>query len=282
MRGIWEAAAAACVVAVAWAHGADCPLAEPSVPGQVWRFDVENLPRLGHVTERLRSSAIVTRIGTARFHFDPGPVADTTEYEAFLVVREGLQRLPGLILDALPPTTIVAVHENHSCTRACKARDGQGALMVVVRPSWLLNVVDANGDYFVPALLLHELAHVLDDYRGSTSRTSSNMHVSDRPSWVRARDLDCGLAVTTHAAMTQYEDFAETMGWWWAVRVLGADDGGHARTTIRYRMAWFDREVRRAAMLGVPLFAVPETPARARDQFSGNASASAIPYPDYE
>lgn len=250
--------------------GEDCPVAEPSIHGQVWRFELKNLPTLGSTSERLPDGAIIVRVRGATFRFDPGPQATTIEYQVFAIIRRGLQRLPVPVLDALPPVITISIASTDAyapCEGVCKTRANDGTFVVQIRPVGFMTTVNGHSDFFVPAMMLHELAHVLDDYRGSTGGTVANVHVSDRPSWVRARHLDCNLPVSEHAARTQYEDFAEAMGWWWAVRILGADDGGHAQRVMRHRMAWFDREVRRAAMLGIPLFSDQEVPSFATDLY---------------
>ena len=250
-------AIAALIGAVEAARGGeDCPVVEPSTHGQVWRFELKNLPILGSTTERLPDGAIIVRVRGATFRFDPGPLANTIEYQAFAIVRQGLQRLPIPVLGSLPPVVVISIASADTyaaCEGVCKTRASDGTFVVQVRPVGFMTTVNSHSDYFVPAMMLHELAHVLDDYRGSRGGTVANVHVSDRPSWVHTRRLDCDLPVSQHATRTQYEDFAESLGWWWAVRVLGADDGGHAQRVMKHRMAWFDREVRRAAMLGMPL-----------------------------
>ena len=260
----------ACVATMAFAAEQDCPDIEPAYHG-VGRFSYADLPVNKVAVERHGNGVLVARIAGAVFRFDPPPEGGA-QGPVFRTVTSVLARQPTPVLRSLPPSVRIDASYGHSCGGAgCKTRDfGTSNEFVIELPPDIWR----DTRFYHPGVMLHELAHVLDDYRGTIGTgpyhagTDAN-GISESASWRLARSRDCDIPASVHGARTVYEDFADAMVYWWAVRVLGADDGGYARTVLRHRMAWFDREVRRAAMLDVPLFARPAQPPSAKDEGAG-------------
>lgn len=144
--------------------------------------------------------------------------------------------LPPAVVRALPPDFVLAYDSSIF------------AYGVYEPPSGVAFHPDSHRDPVFEESLLHEIGHVLDARMG---------FVSERPSWKAARAKDLGRFVSDLAETTGAEDFAESFVAWAAYRRDLARRGSERRLTtrqrdhlqvkIRYRMAWFDRELMAAA-----------------------------------